>query len=225
MNAPVVVVRSAMRSWGGAATVGPVDLTVAPGERIALMGPNGAGKSTLLRMVASLLLPTSGSVSVARSPAGSLPARAALSYLPDHPVLYDDLSLWEQCEYVARLHAVDDWESLAGGLLSRIGLIDRADDLPTTYSRGMRAKAATALALVRPFRVLVADEPLQGLDLGSQEVVIDLFEERAAHGAALLVATHGLEHLAGFDRLVTIVDGAITYDGPVDETRARETVG
>src|SRR2546430_1755980 len=81
-----------------------VSLRVGPGQRMALMGLNGSGKTTLLRIAAGLLEPTAGKVKVAGHLAGSLGARAAASYIPDNPVLYDDLSVAEHLEYVARLH-------------------------------------------------------------------------------------------------------------------------
>src|SRR5687768_2117836 len=85
----------------------PLDISIARGELVALVGHNGSGKSTLLGMCAGLLQATDGSLVVSGHPAGSFDARAATSYLPDQPVLYDDLSVLEHLEYVARLHGVE----------------------------------------------------------------------------------------------------------------------
>ena len=117
---------------------------------MALVGHNGSGKTTLLKMVAGLLDPTAGTIRIGGQPAGSQAARRSMSWLGDSPTFYDDLSLWEHLEYVARLHGVDEWDQTAADLLGHLGLYDRADDLPNTFSRGLRQKAAIALAFVRP---------------------------------------------------------------------------
>ena len=134
------------------------------GESVALIGPNGSGKSTLLRMAAGLLEPTAGSLEVAGFEVGDIDARATTSYLPDDPVLYDDLSLREHVEYVSRLHGGDGWDDYAEGLCERLGLTARVEDLPATFSRGLRQKTSIVLALVRPFSLLLVDEPFVGLD-------------------------------------------------------------
>ena len=92
------------KDYGSARAVGPVSLTIDAGERVALVGHNGSGKSTLLSLIAGRLEPTEGAVRIRGFPAGDLRARALVSYLPDTPVLYDDLSLGEHLDYLSRLH-------------------------------------------------------------------------------------------------------------------------
>ena len=186
------------------------------GRTVALVGPNGAGKSTFLRLAAGLLEPSGGRVTVGGHPAGSLEARALVSYLPDAPALYDDLSLNEHLEYVARLHGVVDWEDRAAELLDRLNLSARGDDPPGGFSRGMRQKASIALAFVRPFAVLLADEPFDGLDPPSREALDGLVAEAAAGGAALVLATHRIEVVGQADGCLAIEDGQLVYDGPAD---------
>ncbi len=186
------------------------------GQTVALVGPNGAGKSTFLRLAAGLLEPSSGEVTVDGHPAGSLEARRLLSYLPDTPALYDDLSLNEHLEYVARLHGVEEWQDRAAGLLERFGLTDRGDDPPGGFSRGMRQKASIALALVRPFGVLLADEPFDGLDPPSREALDGLLSEAAGAGAAVVVATHRIEVVQRADTCLAIEDGQLVYEGPAN---------
>jgi len=186
------------------------------GTTVALVGPNGAGKSTFLRLVAGLLEPSGGRASVGGHPAGSLDARALVSYLPDTPALYDDLSLHEHLEYVARLHGVDAWADRAADLLDRLGLASRAGDPPGGFSRGMRQKASIALAFVRPFGLLLADEPFDGLDPPSRQALDGLVAEAARGGAAVVLATHRLEVVEQADRCLAIDDGRTVYDGPAD---------
>jgi ABC-2 type transport system ATP-binding protein len=193
-----------------------VTCRVESGQTVALVGPNGAGKSTFMRLAAGLLDPSGGWVTIDGHPAGSLEARALLSYLPDTPALYDDLSLNEHLEYVARLHGVDQWEDRAADLLDRLGLADRGDDPPGGFSRGMRQKASIALAFVRPFGVLLADEPFDGLDPPSREELDELVADAAAGGAAVVLATHRIEVVEQADRCLAIDDGRLVYDGPAN---------
>ena len=193
-----------------------VTCSVEAGRTVALVGPNGAGKSTLLRLAAGLVEPSGGRVTVGGHPAGSLGARAVMSYLPDSPALYDDLSLDEHLEYVARLHGVTDWHPRAAELLDRLGLTERADDPPGGFSRGMRQKSSIALAFVRPFGVLLADEPFDGLDPPSREALDGLVAEAAAGGAAVVLATHRLEVVEQADGCLAIAGGRLVYDGPAD---------
>jgi ABC-type multidrug transport system ATPase subunit len=205
------------KSYGDAPAVGPLDLSVGAGERVVLLGHNGSGKTTLLRMAAGLLEPTLGTITVCGEPAGSLAARAATSYLGDQPVFYDDLSVREHLEYVARLHNATDWEQRGADLLDMVGLADRGDDLPVTFSRGMRQKAAIAIAFVRPFELLLVDEPFVGLDRTGREALLELLRSAHAAGAALVVATHELVTVAGSQRVVALRDGGVVFDGaPAD---------
>jgi ABC-2 type transport system ATP-binding protein len=209
----VLAARGLAKDYGDGLGLSPVDLDVGPGELVMLVGPNGAGKSTFLRLVAGLLEPTEGEVLVDGAPAGSIEARAATSFVPDAPVLYDDLSVDEHLEYVARLHGVEAWPERAAALLDRLALSPRADDLPSRFSRGMRQKASLAVGLVRPFSLLLVDEPFVGLDAPTQEVLVQLLAEAAAEGAALVVSTHQLDLVDIATRCVAVREGEVAYDG------------
>jgi ABC-type multidrug transport system ATPase subunit len=207
-------------------TVALEDLTVRveEGERVIVVGPNGSGKTTLLRVTAGMLEPSQGRVEVVGAPAGSLPARAATSYIPDAPVLYDDLSVAEHLEYVGRLHGTDDWEEWGQELVVRLGLEERVDDLPARFSRGLRQKTSIALGLVRPFSLLLIDEPFVGLDAGGRQGLLELLDESAAAGAAVVVATHQLEYVDRASRCLGLRDGRLVYDGPATPGRVERLV-
>ncbi len=165
---PVLVADDLSKEYGDVVALADFKLSVEPGELIALVGHNGSGKSTFLRLVAGLLEPSDGVLVVANSPAGSLKARAEVSFIPDEPVLYDDLSVNEHIEFTARLHGELDWPERADALLEVLGLAHRADDLPSRFSRGLRQKTSLVLGLVRPFSILLVDEPFVGLDPSGQ---------------------------------------------------------
>jgi ABC-type multidrug transport system ATPase subunit len=202
------------KDYGGVPALAALDLAIEPGESVVLIGHNGSGKTTLLRMVAGLLEPTDGHALVHGHPTGSLAARAAVSYLSDHPTFYDDLSVWEHLEYVARMHGVVEWEQQAADLLGHLGLYERADDLPVQFSRGLRQKASIAIGLIRPFGVLLVDEPFVGLDAAGKVALLELLEDARQEGATLLVATHELEFVQRVDRCIALRDGTLLHDGP-----------
>ncbi len=222
---PALTVTGLTKSYGDLVALEPLDLVVPRGQRLALIGHNGSGKTTLLRMAAGLLEPTGGSIRIAGEPAGSVGARAALSYLPDNPVLYDDLSVFEHIDYTCRLHDAQEWEQRAVSLLSDLGLLSRADDLPSRFSRGLRQKTAIVLALIRPFSLLLVDEPFIGLDPAGRDTFVSLIDGIATRGAAVVIATHQLDYAATADRCLALRDGQLVYDGPPGYADIRSLVG
>ncbi|HEU5306927.1 MAG TPA: ABC transporter ATP-binding protein [Acidimicrobiia bacterium] len=216
MSTPALELRGVTKSYGDRVALDDVSIGIERGELVALVGANGAGKSTLLQLAVGLLEPTSGDVLVEGAPAGSLDARRSLSYIADNPALYDDLSVNEHIEYVTRLHGVAERPESADELLAILNLGARADDLPARFSRGLRQKTAIVLALVRPFSLLLVDEPFVGLDPRGQDALAELLTAAAEAGCAVMVATHQLVFLERASRCVALRDGAIAYRGPVD---------
>ena len=105
-------------------------------------------------------------------------------------MLYDDLDVFEHLEYIAGLHGVADWEPRATELVERLGLSERGDDLPARFSRGLRQKVSLAIAFIRPFELLLVDEPFVGLDTAGRGVFCELLSEAVAGGATAVIATH-----------------------------------
>jgi ABC-2 type transport system ATP-binding protein len=213
------------KDYGDLVALHPLDLMLLAGQAVALVGHNGSGKSTFLKLVAGLLDPSSGSVTVDGHPAGSPEARAAISYVPDEPVLYDDLSVKEHLQYVAALHGADVSDDDIDELVGRIGLADRADDLPARFSRGLRQKAGLAVGMIRPFSALLVDEPFVGLDAPGRAALLELFDEAHAAGAALVVATHDPTFVERVDRCVALRDGKVVHDGPATPDEVLKLVG
>ncbi len=212
-DVPAVEALGLTKDYGDLVALASLDLEVPAGQSVALIGHNGSGKSTFLRMAAALLEPSDGEVEIAGWPAGSVEARATTSFLPDEPVLYDDLSVREHAEYVSRLHGGPGWDDYCDELADRLSLTHRVDDLPSRFSRGLRQKTSIILALVRPFSLLLVDEPFVGLDQGGKGALLELFDEVHADGAALVVATHTPEFVERVDRCIALRDGEVVFDG------------
>lgn len=221
---PLLHAQGATKAYADLVALAPLDLRVPAGQTVALVGHNGSGKSTFLRLAAGLLDLTDGSIDIAGEPAGTSVARAAVSFLPDEPVLYDDLSVREHLAYVAALHGVDAMAEDLDGLIERVELAHRADDLPARFSRGLRQKTSIALALVRPFELLLVDEPFVGLDASGKEALLGILDELHADGATVVVATHDPSFVERADRCVALRDGRVIHDGSATATEVLRLV-
>ncbi len=214
-----VAVDGLAKRYGDVDALAPLDLEVPEGQSLVLVGHNGSGKSTLLGMLAGVLDPSEGSASIHGYAVDAIAARRHRSWLPDNPVLYDDLSVREHLEYVSRLHGDCD-EAVNADLVERLGLVDRYDDLPSQFSRGLRQKTAIAVAFCRPFSVLLVDEPFVGLDASGRSAMLDLLAESVDNGASVVVATHDPAVIERFDRGVVLENGELVHDGPASTVAA-----
>jgi ABC-2 type transport system ATP-binding protein len=204
--------------------VDALDLTVRCGEFYALLGPNGAGKTTTLRMVAGLLRPDAGSVSVLGIDALGDPvaAKQITAWVSDEPMIYDKLTPLEYLEFVAGLWGIDPSVSQASAqnLLVSLGLEPHLYERCEGFSKGMRQKVALAGALVHDPRLIILDEPLTGLDAVSARHVKGLLQERVRAGCTVIMTTHILEVAERMaDRIGVIAAGRLIAEGTLAELR------
>lgn len=223
VDAPILSVRGLRRTFGDVVAVDGLDFDLASGECVAVIGHNGSGKTTALRMVAGRLEPSAGTVTVTgvdvhRRRDGHL-ARARLAFVPDTPVLYDDLTVEEHLELVGLAHGVgEDLDDRVATLLERLNLEGRRAFFPRQLSRGMRQKTQLACALVRPFQVLLLDEPVVGLDPPSQATLRSILLETKKDGTGVVFSTHQLAFAASLaDRALVLDDGRVVEAGPYDQ--------
>ena len=204
--------------------VDSLDLTVHPSEFYALVGPNGAGKTTTLRMVAGLLRPDAGSVSIFGIDALTDPvnAKQVIAWVPDEPMIYDKLTPLEYLEFVAGLWGIAPTtsQSAAEALLASLGLEPHRNERCEGFSKGMRQKVALAGALVHEPRLIILDEPLTGLDAVSARHVKGLLGERVRAGCTVIMTTHILEVAERMaDRIGVIASGRLVAEGTLAELR------
>jgi ABC-2 type transport system ATP-binding protein len=204
--------------------VDALDLTVRVGEFYALLGPNGAGKTTTLRMVAGLLRPDAGAVSILGIDALADPvaAKQITAWVSDEPMIYDKLTPLEYLEFVAGLWGIDAGvaESSAHDLLVSLGLEPHLHERCEGFSKGMRQKVALAGALVHDPRLIILDEPLTGLDALSARHVKGLLQARVRAGCTVIMTTHILEVAERMaDRIGVIAAGKLVAEGTLSELR------
>lgn len=189
------------RNFGRRRAVSRVSLTLRSGDILGLLGPNGAGKSTLLSMLATLVTPTSGTISYGRwnAKAHGVEIRRRLGVLGHELHLYPELSARQNLQFFADLYDLRD-RDVVRRALDLAGLTERADDQVSSFSRGMRQRLALERSLMHAPRLVLLDEPFTGLDDRSVGIVTQRFRGLAASGAILVVATHDLD----------VADGLIT---------------
>ncbi|MBM4282075.1 MAG: ABC transporter ATP-binding protein [Deltaproteobacteria bacterium] len=222
----MLVLEQLTRRFGHRVAVDAVDATLHPGQVVGFLGPNGAGKTTTIKMVAGLLVPSSGRVLVdgvdnVRSPEE---ARRKLAYIPDRPYVPERLSARELLAFIAGLYGLPESVVNDAGLreLQRFGLKGREDDLLSSYSHGMRQRVLLASAFMRRPRVLLVDEPMVGLDPQGMRLVKRVLREAADAGAVVLMSTHTLDIVEEVcDRVLVIARGRLLADGAVSELVAR----
>lgn len=201
-----------------------LDLTIHAGEFYALVGPNGAGKTTTLRMVAGLLRPDAGSVSIFGIDALQNPvaAKQVMAWVSDEPMIYDKLTPLEYLEFVTGLWGIapSASEPVAAELLNSLGLEPHRHERCEGFSKGMRQKVALAGALVHDPRLIILDEPLTGLDAVSARHVKGLLSERVRAGCTVIMTTHILEVAERMaDRIGVIAAGRLVAEGTLTELR------
>jgi ABC-2 type transport system ATP-binding protein len=223
-QSPALEIRHLRKSFARPA-VDNLSLSIKRGEFYALLGPNGAGKTTTLRMVAGLLQPDSGEISVCGIDArkDDVGAKAVMAWVPDDPMIYDKLDPMEYLEFVAGLWAMgpSHAETQARALIETLGLTPHANKRCQGLSKGMRQKVALAGALVHDPELIILDEPLTGLDAASARQVKAVLKERVASGTTVIMTTHILEVAERMaERIGVIANGRLVAEGTLSELSA-----
>lgn len=200
------------KQFGGYTAVDRLSLRVAPGEIFAFLGSNGAGKSTTIKMLVGLLRPTGGRVLVCgQDPWRDLRARRLVGYVPDSPMLYENLTAQEHLWLVGGLYDLPEQEARvrAREVLGQVGLERHADQPVRSFSLGMKRKLAIASALVHRPPVLLLDEATNGLDPRAARDVKDFIAEATHSGTTIFLTTHLLDVVGELAHRVGIIDQGV----------------
>ena len=218
MPADLLVADRLTRMFGDRVAVRDLSLSVAAGEIVALLGPNGAGKTTTMRMLAGLILPDAGTITIDRvrvSESTANNARRAIGLLTETPGLWERLTVRANLLTYARLQNLDDPQQHVNRVLEQVDLADRAGELAGKLSKGLKQRAALARALIHQPPVVLLDEPTSGLDPASARQVRDLIAGLRSQGRAVLLSTHNLaEAEALADRIAVLKTHLLAFDSP-----------
>ncbi|HTT15648.1 MAG TPA: ABC transporter ATP-binding protein [Thermoplasmata archaeon] len=227
-SAPLVLeVDTVSKSYGSVRALVDARFAVARGQIVGLLGPNGAGKSTCMKAVMGLIRPDAGQIRVLGRDLQDDPvaAKRSLGYVPESPSLYEFLTGAEYLDFVADMYGLDAAarQERIPPFLEGLELAGHENALISGYSQGMRQKVALIAALLHRPRLLVLDEPLNGLDPRSARVVKDLLRSLATRdGVGVLFSTHVLEIAQAIcDRVVILSHGRVLASDTVDALRAR----
>jgi ABC-2 type transport system ATP-binding protein len=190
----MLVAKDIWKSYGTKPAVAGVSLEAKAGEIVGLLGPNGAGKSTTVAMLCGLVPPDRGEVTVGGEPIGAdaSPVKRRIGLVPQDISLFEDLPAAANLELFGALYGVTGnlLRERAAAALALVGLADRANDKPTTFSGGMKRRLNIACALVHDPDVLLLDEPTAGVDPQSRNAIFDNLEALRARGKAIVYTTH-----------------------------------
>ena len=209
--------RGITKAFGDVVALDHVDVSVARGQIHGLVGPNGAGKTTLLGLLLGLAVADEGSLEILGEPVGrALAAPEGVSGFVDGPGLYPTLTAKQN---LARLVALRPGDAIAAGVgeaLEQVGLTDVADDKVRGFSLGMRQRLGLAAALLTGPRLLVLDEPSNGLDPAGKKHVHGVLRRLAAEGATVILSSHRMDDVAALCSEVTILaTGRVVFSGPL----------
>ncbi len=194
-----------------------IDLSVKWGDFLAIFGPNGAGKTTLLKVLATIVKPSSGDVSVAgfNLSEDAVKVRNRIGVVSHQTLLYDDLSAYENLRFYGKMYEVADLKNRINQLVAQVGLESRLHDPVRTLSRGMQQRLAIARALIHDPPILLLDEPGTGLDQQASAMLADIIISTLTRQRTVIMTTHSLEQGAALsNRVIIIADGKIAYEGP-----------
>ncbi|MBW8868129.1 MAG: ABC transporter ATP-binding protein [Acidobacteria bacterium] len=221
----MIAIHDLVKRYGQFTAVDGVTLDVQPGEIHGFLGPNGAGKTTTLRMIAGLLKPTSGRVTVNGHDMANEPeqAKASLGFIPDRPFIYEKLTAGEFLRFHGGLYGMDG-NGLGDRVREMLELFELGrweNELVESFSHGMKQRVVMCAAFLHRPKAVIVDEPMVGLDPRGARLIKDVFRKMSARGVALLMSTHTLEVAEEMcDRISIILKGRIIASGTVPEIRA-----
>jgi ABC-2 type transport system ATP-binding protein len=219
-------VRGLSRTFGALHAVENVSFSLEAGAILGFIGPNGAGKSTTMRIIATLDVPTVGDVLLEGKSVVDHPdaARPLLGYMPDRYGTYEDMTVFEFLDFFARAYKLrgKEREARVQSVMDFTGLQPLKHKLTSELSKGMKQRVALGRTLLHDPKLLILDEPADGLDPRARIELRELLKALAAQGKGVLISSHILTELSEIcDSCAIIEQGKLLATGPVDEILAR----
>jgi ABC-2 type transport system ATP-binding protein len=224
-SSALVFIDRVMKSFGYKVALKNVTFSVPSGQICGLLGPNGAGKTTLFRLLMGILKATQGKLVIDGRDAfdDRVEAKRLIGFLPDEPVFYSYLSGYEVLELSAAMHGLDPGATMSriSPLIGKLRLAEDINNYAEDYSRGMKKKLGLLLAMLHEPKLLILDEPTNGLDVESTHLFYDLIFEAAQQGTTVLFSTHLMDHVTKLcSHAVIINEGTVVAKGSLEELRA-----
>ncbi len=223
MDTPLAIrARGISKYFGDVIALDGTDLDVAHGQIHGLVGPNGAGKTTLLGLLLGLAVADRGTLEILGTPVGrALAAPDGVAGFVDGPGLYPSLAARQNLAALAALRGLDTQTAGIDDVLDQVGLADVADDRVRGFSLGMRQRLGLAAALLTKPRVLVLDEPSNGLDPAGKKHVYGVLTRLAKDGTTVVLSSHRMDDLEALCSEVTILaTGRVAFSGPLSKLAA-----
>lgn len=222
VDAPIIAISGLTKSYGGRKVVDDVALEVRRGEIVGFLGPNGSGKTTTIRMICGLLKPDSGSGTCLGLDILTQSARIKreVGYMTQRFSLYEDLTIRENLDFVARIYDLPDRRTRVAETIRRLGLERRRDQLAGALSGGWKQRLALAASVMHAPKLLLLDEPTAGVDPQARREFWDEIHRLAADGLTVLVSTHYMDEAERCHRIVYIAYGRVVARGTVAEVIA-----
>lgn len=221
----LVEVDRVTKSFGEKIALKDISFSVPAGQLCGLLGPNGAGKTTLFRLLMGILKATKGTLLIDHLDAFDqrVEVKRLLGFLPDEPVFYSYLSGWEILELSAAMHGLDVEATMDRiyPLINRLRLLDDMSNYAEDYSRGMKKKLGLLLSMLHEPKLLILDEPTNGLDVESTHLFYELMLEESQRGTTVLFSTHLLDQVAKLcSHAVIINEGKLVTKGSLNDLRS-----
>ena len=225
----MIEINNLTKRYGALLAVDDISFSVAPGEVLGFLGPNGAGKSTTMKLITGFLAPTSGSVRVCGHDVDSeaLAAKSCMGYLPEGAPSYGEMTVRAFLEFIASVRGLKDAQRKArlDDVIERLQLQGVLEQVIETLSKGYRRRVGLAQALVHDPRVLILDEPTDGLDPNQKHEVRNLINGMAKD-KIIVISTHILEEVdAVCNRAIIIANGKLLADDTPKALAARVPSG
>jgi ABC-2 type transport system ATP-binding protein len=222
----VIEVKGLTKSFGGRVVVDHIDLEVAEGEIVGFLGPNGSGKTTTIRMLCGLLKPDAGQGTCLGLDilTESDLIKLQVGYMTQRFSFYEDLTIRENLEFVARLYRLRPVQEQVDRTLDRLGLTKRQDQLAGTLSGGWKQRLALAACIMHEPKLLLLDEPTAGVDPKARREFWDEIHMLSGQGLTVLVSTHYMDEAERCHRIVYISAGRIIARGTVEEVVANSNL-